>query len=341
MGEIENEFFKLSHAWENNLLESHSPRQEERHFRQYLELSVELPEYKKDSGIVIPNYVGVADNFCVLLAVLFGKRFDNNGAVIQHGRIHLPSVNQQTQFHNKLLIFNNTKRRADYALDLNLSNFCKLSRFFSHCGGKVTKAHQTFYQAGRLYTQAIRIVEENPELAFLSLVTVGETLSSYFDYRSEDLLDKNTKSLLMEIKCNSSNGEEIYNKLIKKFSSIRAKFVLHLTGCLDDRFFTNSETEHKYNQLTKENISLRLRAAYDLRCKYVHDGKSGNSWLSVKYVREHEEVFSQNRNLGPIVEGDKEMQKIIRDTPTFLGLERIVRYALIKFLIKTQLIEDF
>ena len=57
--------------------------------------------------------------------------------------------------------------------------------------------------------------------------------------------------------------------------------------------------------------------------------------MAVNYLRDNEEVIHSN----PVIE-DKDMQKSIKRSPTFIGMERIIRYSLIKFLIQTDIIED-
>ena len=57
--------------------------------------------------------------------------------------------------------------------------------------------------------------------------------------------------------------------------------------------------------------------------------------MAVNYLNDNQEVIH-----GDPVIGDKDMQKSIKRSPTFIGLERIVRYSLIKFLIKTKVIES-
>lgn len=72
-----------------------------------------------------------------------------------------------------------------------------------------------------------------------------------------------------------------------------------------------------------------------MRSKYVHAGKLPSSWMAVNYLHDNEEVIHGN----PVIE-DKDMQKSIKRSPTFIGMERIIRYSLIKFLIQTDIIED-
>lgn len=55
----------------------------------------------------------------------------------------------------------------------------------------------------------------------------------------------------------------------------------------------------------------------------------------MNYLHDNDEVIRGN----PVIE-DKDMQKSIKLSPTFIGMERIIRYSLIKFLIQTNIIVD-
>jgi hypothetical protein len=67
-----------------------------------------------------------------------------------------------------------------------------------------------------------------------------------------------------------------------------------------------------------------LGAAYDLRSKHLHTGKPFGLWVSPDTTR-YETQFAQP------VTGDKDFDKVLANAPTFLGLERITRYALLRF----------
>ncbi|TOB51267.1 hypothetical protein CGK04_12130, partial [Vibrio parahaemolyticus] len=112
-------------------------------------------------------------------------------------------------------------------------------------------------------------------------------------------------------------------------------FCKFLIDCLDDKFFERSESKHEYQKLTKTDIKQRLKAAYNLRSKYVHAGKTPSGWMSVDYLNDNEEII-----FGAPVLQDKEMKKTLKRSPTFIGMERIIRYSLLKFIIKTKVIGE-
>ena len=330
VGRYENEFFRAVVA--NKNLGVKSARRDERTYKQYIEVTVETPEYKNDT-VVIPDYSQIGENFCIAMSVLFGKVFDSHGLLQQHGRAYLPDLNSNHKIHNKDLTINSSDPRVDYEIKLDLENIKLIQNVLFQHDDDTVDAQSTFWYAGRFYVQSLRIVEENPELAFLSLITAGEILASYFKYSVDDLLDSNSKKLLEKLKNLGEDGEQLHKQVSKKLMGISEAFCKFLIDCLDDEFFERTESKHDFAKLTKSDIKQRLKAAYNLRSKYVHAGKTPSGWMSVDYLNNNEEVHHGT----PVLE-DKEMKKAIKRSPTFIGMERIIRYSLLKFVMKTNVI---
>ena len=334
-GECTSENYYLVAAHDNHRKTSYSARTDERIFRQYLELAVETPEYDGNS-IKIPDYTHISDNFCIALSVIFGKRFDSHGLLQQHGRGYVPVVDGVNAIYNKNLCFNSLDPRSNYGVSLELSNFKKIQKVVFEQEESLKSAQETFLYAGRFYAQSLRQVEDSPEIAFLSLITVGEILSSHFKYPIEDLIDGQTKELLRELRQAEGLGQKIANKVEAKLYGISEAFCKYLLECLDDNFFERPEAKRSYEQLKKGDIKQRLKAAYNMRSQFVHAGKFQSNWMSVNYLNNNEEVIH-----GSPVIVDKDTEKMIKRSPTFIGMERIMRYALIMFLIRTNVIDNF
>lgn len=332
VGHYENEVFRAVVANEN--LGVKSARRDERTYKQYIEVTVETPEYKNDT-IVVPDYSQIGENFCIAMSVLFGKVFDSHGLLQQHGRAYLPDLNSNHKIHNKNLTINSSDPRVDYEIELALENIKLIENVLFQHDEDTVDAQSTFWYAGRFYVQSLRIVEENPELAFLSLITAGEILASYFKYSVDELLDSNSKELLEKLKTLGEDGEQLHKQVSKKLMGISEAFCKFLIDCLDDEFFERTESQQDFSKLTKSDIKQRLKAAYNLRSKYVHAGKTPSGWMSVDYLNNNEEVHHGT----PVLE-DKDMKKAIKRSPTFIGMERIIRYSLLKFVMKTNVIPE-
>ena len=168
------------------------------------------------------------------------------------------------------------------------------------------------------------------------MITVGEILSSYFSYPITELIDSDTRGLLAELRGFGDVGDRLANKVEERLYGISESFCRYLVDCLDDGFFQRTEAKNSYDRLVSGDIKQRLKAAYNVRSQFIHSGKFQAGWMSVNYLHNNEEVIH-----GDPVIPDKEVRKAIKRSPTFIGMERIARYALIKFLIKTGLVSDF
>ncbi|MGF2682407.1 hypothetical protein ACQUFR_06135 [Acinetobacter johnsonii] len=330
-----SENYYLIEANDNHRKTSYSARTDERIFRQYLELAVETPEYDGKS-LIIPDYTHISDNFCIAMSVLFGKRFDSHGLLQQHGRGYVPVMDGGNEIYNKNLCFNSLEPRSNYRVSLDLANFKKIQKVIFEQEENLKPAQEAFLYAGRFYAQSLRQVETSPEIAFLSLITVGEILSSYFKYPIKELIDQDTVRLLTELRQIENIGEKLAKKVEKKLGGISEAFCKYFLECLDDDFFNNPEAKNAYEQLKKEDIKQRLKAAYNIRSVFVHTGKFHSNWMSVNHFHNNEEVINGN----PVI-GSKETEKMIKRSPTFLGMERIMRYGLLMFLVRTKIVDNF
>lgn len=335
VGESESETYLLTHAYENHRLDLYRPNPTESSYRQYLELTVSTPEYQRDT-IVIPDYTHVAENFCIALSVLFGKRFDSNGLLLQHGHPYVPSSKLGGERYNKALAFNSLKERCDFRLELNLQNVEKIIAIVHGVSESKQEVQDAFLYAGKFYLDALREMENNPEVAFINLVTSCEILAAQQNYDIESLLDDEIRSLLNKIELGLDDGDKVARQIKKRLSGISEKFCLLVTEHIDEDFFSETESLSPSNQLTSENFKSRLKAAYSIRSTYVHAGKFMSNWFSVNHLTQNEEIISGN----PVIE-DAAMKRHVKRSPTILGLERIVRYVLIKYLIKNEMIDTF
>lgn len=334
VGESVSEQHILTHAYENHRLEIYTPNLNESSYRQYLELTISTPEYQWDT-IIVPDYTHAAETYCILLSVLFGKRFDSHGLLLQHGRSYVPSLRFDIERYNKTLTFNSLNERCDFRLELNLQNFHKFMPILD-AENERKKIIDSFLYAGKFYLNALREMETNPEVAFINLITSCEILAAHKNYDIDTLLDEELIMILKKIELGLDGGEKIVRQLKKRFSSIAEKFCLLITEHVDEDFFSTTESLDDNSRLKLEGFKARLKAAYNTRSKYVHAGKFMENWFSVNHLKQNEEVTSGN----PVIQ-DRDMRQSVERSPTILGLERIVRYVLIKYLIKNQVINPF
>ena len=149
--------------------------------------------------------------------------------------------------------------------------------------------------------QALQNAEHNTEVAYLHLITAGELLSGEFRYAD--------------------------TKGVKK------KFVRVLCSLTDDAFYVNTGEGRGHGRFTRDNVESSIAAAYDLRSRYLHTGSPFGMWVDPARG-----IASSDLQVGrPVVE-DRRLAAVLAAAPTFTGLERLVRYCVLRFMVSRGLL---
>ena len=118
------------------------------------------------------------------------------------------------------------------------------------------------------------------------------------------------------------DGATVVRQLQGNFRSIKRCFVESICNLLDDEFF---DEQQGFMFLSKDKIRSSIGAAYDLRSKYVHVGATFGVWIRPN-------VRAEELRGGRPVVPDKDFAKILEKAPSFHGLERVVRYCILKIM---------
>jgi hypothetical protein len=274
------------------------------------------------AGVPIPDYGQIGEVICSLLAVLYGKRFDFHGAIEHTGLFQTPDLSTHEQVCDPTLPFNSHKPRTTSPALLELRHFERTDHMIRGAGSRplITK----LLAACRYYMLALQTAENEPEIAYLNLITVGEILSTIAQYSAEELLSDELVADLNEIR--TRIGDSIANRIASKIKGIKTSFVKFLCSKLDDDFFENpevSKTPHG-RCFARCTIERNVKAAYDLRSSYLHAGERFGRWVEPGFWRH--DVSDVGRPLGP----SKELSKTLQVAPNFVGLERLIRYCLLQ-----------
>jgi hypothetical protein len=261
------------------------------------------------------------DLICAYLSVLFGKRFDNHGLIESIGAFHVPNLAQFGDLCDDRLPQNSHKPRDDFSIPLDLREFSRIERFFLD-DTLDQKFLRTFQGSAKFYLQALQSVEHDPEVAYLHLITAGEILSNFYEYKKDQLLDAHTTQILEKIRNDLSDGEQVANFISGKLRQIKKRFVKTIMQLVDPVFFQRSEDSGACGKFKVDSFETSISAAYDLRSRYVHTGISFGYWVFY--------TSSEVQIVQPIV-ADKEFGKILKKAPTYAGLERVIRYCLLRF----------
>jgi hypothetical protein len=327
VGEFKTQGMLLTHAWPATGDQTHGSmgHVEGPLSRNFYTLAFKHPEFKKDS-IVVPNYTPTGDLFCTYLSVLFGKRFENHGRLQSHGHFYIPSFPAEIRTITPWLPFNSHRVRSDVPIPLNLSEIGRLMPLLEETSGIEPRFVQILTAASGFYARALRGAEDDPETAFLNLVTCGELLSNFFKYEESTLLDAQLLRDFAEIEAKLDDGEEVVNRIKHGLFQVKRRFTHAITSLLSESFFANHESREAHSALKECDIERRVKAAYDLRSRYVHTGISFGRWVG------HATQYIEEVQIGKPVIEDKEFKKIISQSPTLVGLERIMRFCLLRFM---------
>lgn len=325
IGDYESTDLRIDHAWpfHGSLNRIRQGWEEGPHSRNYFVISLNVEEAKPT--IAIPDYTHVADRVCAVLSVYYGKRFDNHGPLISHGIFGVPELSSgSAAVYFSAAPFSH-KPRKDFEVPLDLRRFPTIAPML-FTEQATNRFNGVFFTAARFYLRALQVFDHQPEFAYLDLITSGEIIASYKKIPQDVLLDEDTKRVLCRIESEIKDGPEIARRLRGKMRQIRRAFSITLSGLLTDVFYLNSECATEVGQLRRDQIENRLKASYDLRSEYVHSGIQFGGWMQPRGPTMDEVQVWQ-----PSV-GDKALAKALFLAPTFLGMERIVRFALLRMI---------
>ena len=283
---------------------------------------------EKSQGKKLPDYSPTGDIIAAYLSVLFGKRFDSHGLIEGTGHYHTPEFSQFGTLVNSSLPQNSHRSRPDFGIPLNLSEAARLAPLLWGDSLPIDFVH-AFQGSAKFYSQALRNFENDPEVAYLHLISAGEILSNFHDFDKHDLLDVTTKRYLSDIRKSLDNGDKVASHIESRLLLVKRRFVETIVGLVDESFFEKSEAEEGFGGFQVESFRKSIAAAYNLRSKYVHTGAPFGRWVSLQMGGRNQEV-----QVGKPVVNDKELSKILEHAPTLVGLERVVRYCLYQFAVR-------
>ncbi|MHC1715060.1 MAG: hypothetical protein AB9858_05620 [Acidaminococcaceae bacterium] len=326
IGEYESANLLITHAWQNSL-GLKIGYSENPYCRNYYEVVFKTEPIEHKPGIIIPNYSYMGDFYCICLSIFYGKRFDNHGTIENMGSFQIPNLfgtSIPTSYFE--ISFNNHQPRKDLSIELNFEKIALIADIISMSIDE--NILNVIISAGRFYTRALQTFETEPELAFLDFITCGEILSNSKEYNEDEMFSHDVELLKIfnSIETGIENGSVLSSRIKKRLFQIKRKYTLTLCGLLNEYFFTNTESTISCGALTKNNIETSIKASYDLRSQYVHTGVNfGNQVLPIGNMQN--EIV-----LGTPCGIDSKLANIIHKSPTLIGMERIMRFCLLRYI---------
>jgi hypothetical protein len=198
------------------------------------------------------------------------------------------------------------------------------------------KLCQIFFTAGKFYWNSIQTIEKDIERAYLDLITCGEILSNYYDLPEQERFGDDLVALLSRLEDKGVTEGDI-NKIKARLFQVKRKFILMLGNLINENFFDRTESKDQSYRFLKEAVAEGfsfeqcMKAAYDLRSQYVHSGFSFGHWIEP--LNGSSLVMNEiwPSGLKPSIQGS-DLLNIIKRIPSYTGLERVMRYALLRLL---------
>ncbi|MDC0745333.1 HEPN domain-containing protein [Polyangium mundeleinium] len=331
LGQYEDEQFLIAHAWPTDYVGMNIRfGQKSAASKHYYIVAFKAPAEESFAGgrrTAIPDYTPLLGEIVDLLAVFFGKQFNSCGMIESSGLYHIPHLSMSLTGYYDHYPYNDLPR-PDLEIDLNLSR----------CGGILglltdaapsSRLSTLAGTAAKFYARALRTYEHDHGAAFVDLMMAGEIISKYQELPQDEIYDDQLKKLFARLH-QAGIGESDVRAIKGRLYQVKRHFVRNLLGLLSPKFFDKTEcsglTPIEHVRLRADDIEKRLRSAYDLRSRYVHEGIPLDYWM-------RPEGRDELRWGSPIT-GNKELDKIVGNAPTFYGMERIIRFCLLRLLHK-------
>jgi hypothetical protein len=281
-------------------------------------------EHTEADGILFPSYLPTAELIAALASLWFGKRFDVQGPLQEHGSFRLP-----TPWANRPITYPaggpfSHEPRKDLDIKLSWNTFDRPFEFFPQYL-KGDSRISAFWRATRFYAQALRSFENDPEVAFFHFITAIEILAQQMQFTDDQKFDSDILQILTQIREGLPKGESVEKEIRSRLYQLKRKVSLCAVELTNDNFFKGSEADHPAGRLLKEELLGRMKFSYDLRSKYVHEGADIGGGVH------NSPAFTQEIQMGRPVMEDKKLSRLLQKALTLAGLERLVRFMTLRF----------
>jgi len=205
----------------------------------------------------------------------------------------------------------NSNPRKDLLIQLN---FDELKKPIQILARKHNKKIDLFLRSTSSYAKALRVFEDDPEVAFVQLISTLEILSSGIDFPEDKLFDEITRADFQLIKHHVPNGTSVIKRIKSRMRQLRKRVALTAVELVNDAFFAGSESAYPQFALTEDKLESSMTEAYDVRSLYHHEGYEFSPYAEPLGTLLNETVVVESSSM-----------------PTFLGLERLVRFITLRY----------
>jgi len=322
------------------------------HSINYFIVSYIPPENQPSSKINNSDNI-LARRISTLIAVFFGKKIDEHGFIQLAGNFWAPDMAENISnryffiapFSHRprkdlgdimVRVINNKPKVDDFP------NWDRLSILKPLIDNVMPESHfnDFFFTAGNYYLHSLQSLSKDPQIAYLDLIMCGEILSNYpqLSFSENQLYDKEILNIFEEIAILAEGAKKV--RLLKdKMLSIRRRYAMTIMSLLNTYYFQNESNDlpqfmgfvNKYRGvISPQQAEKHIKCSYDLRSKFIHTG-----FPFGQYVTPFTNSISEIHIGNPIIEGaDNDTLKLVKYAAKYVGLERMMRFCLLRFIQK-------
>lgn len=225
----------------------------------------------------------------------------------------------------------NANKWIDKPLISGKSNLSSITEWFVLIESLDHKVHQKFILAVRLYHRAILLIEEEPDLAYLNLISAIEVLCQDVELNSITLNDIDSELAKLVNSLDDNIRDSIEKRIINRERFIKRKFVKFILDNIDENFWL--EDRPKQGRVEQDKLEELLGRIYKQRSNTLHSGEPFPVTIYDSPVDNCEIEFFLGISVG---EKKWEPQDFIPNPHFF---ERLVNYVLKNYLKKNSTVK--
>ncbi len=173
---------------------------------------------------------------------------------------------------DKPIIYGKMEKFIDKPLITWQSNLGDLSKWLELVENLDGNYHQRFILAVKLYHQAILMIEEHPDMAYLNLISAIEVLckeAAIGEVKLADLENEKLAELINRIE-NEDLRRTIEQTILKREHFIGRRFVAFILDYVGKDFWATERPE--YGAIKRDDLPKILKRIYDQRSNTLHNG---------------------------------------------------------------------
>jgi hypothetical protein len=267
---------------------------------------------------------GLARSLVNMISVILGKELSYVGCVHDGVNFLNPISNQRQRGPYLRSPLSDHGERIDFPLQkLNIEHLSEYKVAMEMLFDDNNTLNE-WLTAARFYARGINNFTSDPNLSFTDLVSCGECLTQDLKLPDSELYDDAFLPLIKKFQESKEFNDSEKSILQKKLYQLRRRFAFGILHDLDEGYFSRKLGGFTNDDalISKDNIFNLLGATYDVRSKLVHAG--ANLSVLLHHLPYEERLWMFNVGM------DKDLKKVLRKSLSFIGLERVIRYSLIK-----------